>query len=126
MMLSSSNGHTMHSSGIKGSISLPILGIFYYCVKTLHNLFRAFLIELSPTHHLDTFLAIKKESFMKINNNLVNIQTMMRDSMEKFFVSFPYNGKRFTQFFIKVLDSPHECVPEGRIYLKIHFACPPN
>ena len=94
----------MHSSGIKGSTSLPISGIFRYCVKTLHSLFRA----------LDILLAIKRESLMKISNNLVKIQTMMRDSMEKFFVSFPYNGKRFVQFFRKVLDSPHEYVSAFR------------
>ena len=51
---------------------------------------------------------------MKISNNLANIQTMMRNSMEKFFVSFPYSGKRFAWFFRKVLDSPHECINASR------------
>ena len=110
MMLSSSSGCTIDSSGIKGSISLPIPGFFRYCVKTLNSLFKAFLTKLSPTHHLDILLAINRESLMKISNNLVNIQTMIRDNMEKFFVSFPYSGKRFIRFFRKVLDSPHECI----------------
>ena len=98
MMFSSSSGCTMHSSGIKGSISLLILGIFRYCVKTLHDLFRAFLIELSPTHNLDILLGIKRGSLMKISNNLVNIQTMLRDSMEKFFVSFHIVAKDSLDF----------------------------
>ena len=115
MMFSSSSGRNMHSSGIKGSISLLILGIFRYCIKTLHNLFKAFLIELSPIHHLDILLVIKRESLMKISNNLANIQTMMMNIMEKFFGSFPYNGKRFTRFFRKVLDSPHECISASQM-----------
>ena len=77
----------MHSNGIKGSSSLPIPGIFRYCIKTLHNHFRVFLIELSSTHHLDILLAIKRESLMKISNNLANIQIVIRNNMEKFFVS---------------------------------------
>ena len=114
MMFSSSSGRTMHSSGIKGSISLLILGIFRYCIKTLHILFKAFLIKLSPTHYLDILIAIKRESLMKISNNLANILTMIRNSMEKFFVSFPYSGKRFARFFRKVLDSSHECISASR------------
>ena len=35
---------------------------------------------------------------------------MMRDSIEEILISFPYNSKRFTRFFRKVLDCSHECV----------------
>ena len=51
---------------------------------------------------------------MKICNDLSNIQTMMRESVEEVVISFPYNSKRFTQFFKKVLDCSHECISASR------------
>ena len=100
----------MHFSSISGGISLPSSSIFCYCIKKLHSLPSAFLIEPPRTHHLDVLFVIQGKSLVKIWNNLSNIQTMMRESVEKVLISFPYNSKRFTRFFRKVLDCSHECI----------------
>ena len=70
----------------------------------------AFLIEFPRTHHLDVLFVIQGQSLVKISNNLFNIQTMVRESVEEVLISFPYNSKRFTRFFRKVLDFLHECI----------------
>ena len=101
---------TMHLSSIYGGVSLPSSSIFCYCIKKLNRLHSTFLIDISRTHHLDILFVIQGQSLVKICNNLSNIQTMMRESVEEVLISFPYNIKRFTRFFRKVLDCSHECI----------------
>ena len=109
-MYSSSCRCIMHFSSILGGISLPSLSIFCHCIKKLHSLPNTFLIEFPRTHHLDVLFVVQGQSLVKICTNLSNIQTMVRESVEEVLISFPYNSKRFTQFFRKVLDCSHECI----------------
>ena len=109
-MYSSPCGCTIHFYSIWGGVSLPSSSILCYFIKKLHGLPSTFLIEFPRTHNLDVLFVIQGQSLVKICTNLSNIQTMMRKSMEEVLISFPYNSKRFTRFFRKVLDCSHECI----------------
>ena len=47
---------------------------------------------------------------MKVRTDLSYIQSMMRDSMEEILVSLPYQSKRFTRLFKKILNCSHESI----------------